>query len=68
MTSFLTAAQGAGVLAVFVALFGLLPLWWALLAAGALTVVLATAAEYVVRKALSAPQNRRSGPIAPGVE
>lgn len=61
MTTVLTAAQGTGVAAVFAALFGLLPFWWALLAAGVLAVVLATVAEHIVRTQHSGAQDRRSG-------
>ncbi|MGE3414186.1 MAG: hypothetical protein AB7L91_18430 [Dehalococcoidia bacterium] len=67
MTHLLTGLQGLGVLAVAVGLAGLLPLWWAVFTIGLLALVAGTAAEHVVRKAHRAPQDRRRGPIAPGV-
>jgi len=67
MIHVLTALQVLGVLAVAVALFGVLPLWWAVLAVGVLALVAGTAAEHIVRRAHSAPSDRRSGPNAQGV-
>jgi len=67
MIHVLTALQVLGVLAVAVGLAGLLPLWWAVFAIGVLALVAGTAAEHIVRKAHSAPSDRRSGPNAQGV-
>lgn len=64
MTNVLTGVQLLGGLAVAVALFGLLPLWWAVLAVGALAVVGGTAAEHIARRAHSAPSDRLPGPMS----
>lgn len=68
MTTVLTTLQGLALLAVLVGVALALPLWAALVVDGVIVLVVSTAAEHIVRKARSAPQDRRSGPIAAGVE
>jgi hypothetical protein len=62
----LTAIEALGLLAVLVGVALALPLWGSLIVDGLLVVVAATAAELVVRKAHSAPSDRRSGPSTAG--
>lgn len=66
MTHALTALQALAVLAVLVGVALALPLWGALVVDGVLVLAAATAAEAVVRKALTAPSNGRSAPNATG--
>jgi hypothetical protein len=67
MTHVLTALQLLGLLAVLLGVVLLLPLGAALVVDGALVVVVATAAEVLATRALSARSDGRSRPKAKGV-